>query len=89
MAVLHLEVADLLVNDTNAGIIKVSKDIFDDYQPYTYVFIEFVDEAPGCIHEYIMKSEDDDGITMEWLTAYSATENQIIKEFPDIRIVRQ
>lgn len=71
MTVLHLEVADLLVNDTDAGIIKVSKDIFDDYQFDTCIFIKFVDEASGRIHEYIMKSEDDEGITMEWFASYS------------------
>lgn len=75
MADLYLEISDLLVNDPNTGIIKVSKDIFDDYQPNTYVLIEFVDEAPGYIHEYAMKSEDDEGITMEWLATYTAKEN--------------
>lgn len=65
--VLKLEVADLLVNDIDKGLIKVSKDIFDDFNKDTIVDIEFVDECPGIVHNYKMVSEDEEGITMVYL----------------------
>ena len=64
---LQLEVADLLVNDVDTGIIKVSKDIFDDFNKGTWVEIVFVDEHPDVIFTYQMISEDDEGITMSLL----------------------
>lgn len=64
---LQLEVADLLVNDVDSGMIKVSKDIFDDFTKGTAIDIEFVDDNPGIVHTYQMVSEDADGITMVYL----------------------
>lgn len=61
---LQLEVADLLSNDVDAGIIKVSKDIFDDFNKGTLVEIVFVDEQTDVVFAYQMVSEDDEGITM-------------------------
>jgi hypothetical protein len=65
--VLKLEVADLLVNDIDKGLIKVSKDIFDDFNKDTIIDIEFVDECPGIVHNYKMVNEDETGITMVYL----------------------
>ena len=61
---LQLEVADLLINDIDTGIIKVSKDIFDDFNKGTLVEIVFVDEPSDVVFAYQMASEDDEGITM-------------------------
>lgn len=66
---LQLEVTDLLVNDADTGIIKVSKDIFDDFNKGTWVEIVFIDEQPDVVFTYQMVSEDDEGITMNLLGA--------------------
>lgn len=69
---LYLEVTDLLVNDPDAGIIKVSTQVFDDFVPDSHIMVEFVDELPGIIQEYVIKSQDSEGITMEWLSSVLA-----------------
>lgn len=62
--VLTLDTDDLLVNDIDKGIIKVSKDIFDDFQENTIIDIKFVDDNSEAIHNYQMIDEDEEGITM-------------------------
>lgn len=66
---LQLELADLLSNDIDAGIIKVSKDIFDDFNKGTWVEIIFIDERPDVVYSYQMVSEDDESITMALIGA--------------------
>ncbi len=62
--VLTLDTDDLLVNDIDKGVIKVSKDIFDDFQENTIIDIKFVDDNSEAIHTYKMIDEDEEGITM-------------------------
>lgn len=62
--VLTLDTDDLLVNDIDKGVIKVSKDIFDDFQENTIIDIKFVDDNSEAIHTYQMIDEDEEGITM-------------------------
>jgi hypothetical protein len=64
--VLTLDTDDLLVNDIDKGIIKVSKDIFDDFQENTIIDIKFVDDNSEAIHTYQMIDEDEEGITMRY-----------------------
>ena len=70
---LYLEVEELLEFDTKTGNIKVDKDIFDDFVPNTVVRICFVDseEDDDLVIEYVMASEDDEGIYMEWLDSWN------------------
>lgn len=65
--ILALEADELLVNDIDKGIIKVSNDIFDDFNKDTIIDIEFVDESPKMIHNYKMVSQDEEGIVMTYL----------------------
>jgi hypothetical protein len=62
--VLTLDTDDLLVNNIDKGVIKVSKDIFDDFQENTIIDTKFVDDNSEAIHTYKMVSEDEEGITM-------------------------
>lgn len=66
---LVLEADDLLVNNTD-GCIKVSNDIFDDFQPNKYINIKFIDTSDS-IFRYVMKSQDEAGIVMEWFDTIS------------------
>ena len=72
---LYLEIEDLLEYDSSTGNIKVDKDLFDDFVPNTIIHICFVDseKEDGLVNEYVMTSEDDDGIYMEWLDAWNMT----------------
>lgn len=64
---LHLEISDLLENNEEKGIIKVDKSVFDDFAANTYIYISFVDgEEENAVFEYIMISEDNEGIVMEY-----------------------
>jgi hypothetical protein len=50
------------------GNIKVDKGIFDDFVANTYVNICFVDDKrEDRVAQYVMTSEDDKGIVMEYL----------------------
>jgi len=64
---IDLEKAELLECDMNTGKIKVDKQIFDDFVPNTYINIKFVDTDSEEVLQYVMTSEDDDGIYMEQL----------------------
>ena len=63
---LELEVQDLLLYDTDAMRIKVPKDIFDTFVPNTYIRIRLLDKGEDA-ELYVMVSEDDEGIIMDWL----------------------
>ena len=63
---LELKVQDLLLYDTEAMRIKVPKDIFNTFVPNTYIRIRFLDKSEDA-QLYVMVSEDDEGIIMEWL----------------------
>ena len=65
--VLFLEIEELLECDIKTGKIKVDKDIFDDFVPNTYINIQFVDTKSNEVLSYVMVSEDDRGIYMEYL----------------------
>jgi hypothetical protein len=65
---LYLEAEELLDFDMKTGNIKVDKGIFDDFVANTYVNICFVDDKrEDRVAQYVMTSEDDKGIVMEYL----------------------
>ena len=65
---LYLEAEELLDFDLRTGNIKVDKSIFDDFVENTCINICFVDNKEDIrVALYIMVSEDDDGIVMEYL----------------------
>lgn len=68
--ILTLERADLLEYDAKTAKIKVSKDIFDVFEPNSYATIHFVEDDEYRVFEYSMISEDDEGIVMEYLDDY-------------------
>ena len=69
---LYLEAEELLEFDMRTGNIKVDKGIFDDFVANTCVNICFVDDKrDGRVAQYVMVSEDDDGIYMEWLDEWN------------------
>lgn len=67
IADIFLEMEELLDYDCKTGNIKVDKQIFDDFVPNAYINIQFVDNCRYEVLQYIMVSEDDDGIFMEYL----------------------
>ena len=68
---LYLEVEELLDFDMRTGNIKVDKGIFDDFVQNTCVNICFVDDKrEDRVVQYVMVSEDDEGIFMEWLDEF-------------------
>ena len=68
---LYLEAEELLEFDMRTGNIKVDKSIFDDFVVNTCVNICFVDDKrDGRVSQYVMVSEDDEGIFMEWLDEF-------------------
>ena len=69
-----MERADMILEsdayelDMRTGNIKFYKDIFDDFVPNTYINISFADDnVDGRVAQYIMISEDDESILMEYL----------------------
>lgn len=65
---LYLEAEELLELDMRTGNIKVDKSIFDDFVANTYVNISFVDDKrDDRVAQYVMVSEDDEGIVMEYI----------------------
>ena len=64
---LCLEIEDLLECDIEMGKIKVDKNIFDAFTPNAYINIQFNDTKSEEILSYVMTSEDDEGIYMEYL----------------------
>lgn len=65
---LYLETEELLYFDMKTGNIKVDKSIFDDFVANTYVNICFVDDKrENRVAQYVMISEDDEGIVMEYI----------------------
>lgn len=65
--VLTIEKVDLLEFDPATLNIKVSKDIFDDFLFNTCIDVKFTDDDNN-MYQYIMTSEDNDGINMECLS---------------------
>lgn len=63
--VLVLEKEDLLMFDPYTWNIKVGKDIFGDFVAGHCIDVRFTDSQYVLL--YIMKSEDEDGIYMEYL----------------------
>lgn len=70
---LYLEAEELLEYDKNTGSIKVDKNIFDDFVLNGIIHICFVDskEDDDLVIEYVMVSEDDKGIYMEYLSSWN------------------
>ena len=65
---LYLDTEELLDFDMRTGNIKVGKSIFDDFVANTYVNISFVDDKrDDRVAQYVMVSEDDEGIVMEYI----------------------
>ena len=65
---LYLEAEELLDFDMRTGNIKVDKSIFDDFAANTCVNISFVDDKrDDRVAQYVMVSEDDEGIAMEYI----------------------
>ena len=62
-----LETEELLEWDMRTGSIKVDKQLFDDFVPNTYINIQFVDTGSDEVLQYVMISEDNEGIFMEYL----------------------
>ena len=67
---LILEIGDLLSYNKFTHDIVVNKDIFDNFSKNTLIYIHFVEDEDRCIREYMMESEDADGITMSYLCEY-------------------
>ena len=65
MADLFLERSDLLEFNDKTYNIKVDKSVFDDFVRDTYINICFVDWHEDEVFQYLMVSEDNDGINME------------------------
>jgi len=64
---LVLDADDLIEQDWNIGIVKVDNSVFDDFVENSIIYIYCPDINANYILEFVMKSEDDDGIIMEWL----------------------
>lgn len=72
---LYLEAEELLDFDMRTGNIKVDKNIFDDFVENTCINICFVDDkVDNRIVQYVMVSEDDKGISMEYLDEWISSE---------------
>ena len=67
---LILEIADLLNYNKFTHDIMVDKRIFDNFAKNTAIYIRFIDDDNDCIREYVMTSENEDGIFMEYLCEY-------------------
>ena len=68
--VLILEISDLLSYNNLTHDIKVDKYIFDAFDKNKVVHIHFIEDNEGCVREYKMFSEDDEGIFMDYLCEY-------------------
>lgn len=68
---LVIEADDLIEQDMNRGIIKIDKSVFDDFIENTVIYIYCADMDADSVMEFVMRTEDDDGITMEWLDSFS------------------
>lgn len=63
---LSLEANELLYRNSDMSVIRVDKQIFDDFVADSYIFICFVDtENPDEIFCYRMTEETDEYIEME------------------------
>lgn len=67
---LVLEMEDLLSYNELTHDIKVDKYAFDDFVENKLVYIHFIEDQEGCIREYKMRREDEDGIEMDYLCEY-------------------
>jgi hypothetical protein len=68
---LIIDADDLIEQDMNRGIIKIDKSVFDDFIENTVIYIYCPDMDANSVMEFVMKTEDDDSITMEWLDSFS------------------
>ena len=64
---LYLEMSDLISYDSDTGIIRVDKSVFDSFVPNTYINIQFIDSPTEGLYQFIMVSETDTYIEMEML----------------------
>lgn len=67
---LILELEDLLDYNKRTHDIKVDKSIFDDFVENKLIYIHFVEDEEGCVGEYKMIFEDEEGIFMEYMCEY-------------------
>jgi hypothetical protein len=65
-----LEIEDLLSYNNLTHDIKVDKNIFDNFKEKETIYIHFVEDEEGCIREYRMDSEDEEGIYMDYICEY-------------------
>ena len=68
---LVIEADDIIEQDMNKGIIKIDNSVCDDFVENAVIYIYCADINANVVMEFIMKSEDDDGIIMEWLDCFS------------------
>ena len=68
---LIIDADDLIEQDMNRGIIKIDKSVFDDFVENTVIYIYCPDINANSVMEFVIKTEDDDSITMEWLDSFS------------------
>lgn len=68
---LVIDTGDLIEQDMNRGIIKIDNSVFDDFVENAVIYIYCADINANVVMEFVMKTEDSDGITMEWLDSFS------------------
>ena len=68
---LVIDADDLIEQNMNRGIIKIDKSVFDDFVENAVIYIYCADINADVVMEFVMKTEDNDGITMEWLDCFS------------------
>lgn len=65
------EADDFISIDMNTGIVKVDKSVFDNFVENSYIEIYCPDINANYIMQFVMISEDSEGITMEWIDSIS------------------
>lgn len=67
--VLTLELEDDSYELDSNGVVKIDKQIFDDYLDHGLINIKFLDEENQPINQYIMVAEDDEWIYCDYITS--------------------
>ena len=72
--------------DDATGNIKLSKDLFDNFVPNTYLNIKFSDNNEDKVTQYKMISETDDYIVCEYIGEANALIESTLTEAPIIKL---
>lgn len=62
---------DFISIDMNTGIVKVDKSVFNNFVENSYIEIYCPDINANYIMQFVMVSEDNEGITMECIDSIS------------------